>query len=662
MPGLDIAPDQRSIASTTAKSDGRARCARRPAAFARPDAPLPSAAAMSFPHPFCPCISACAPHPQPQLTRGPRTIALTVFTICRSANEDEDTGPDTDDSSPSQEVSTDDPSDAVPVVTAARAAKASSPGDGSAADLAGVHGAAAAVTGAPPPIPDASASEGRHPSTMSLSLMHACSSCRAAKTACTDHRPCTRCVRMGVECTSDGGPRKRACRACHAAKVACGTLFTEPCQRCARLGLECVPRGPPLSVGARRKRQRASNITHHAIMLDGVAQVPHAGQIADGSGAPATYTTIGPDGSQTILHGAKGGSVQMQMMPLSGGTFAFMPVLASSAAHPPASAPQAFTVQTNIGTAPYLVAPTQQFVTAADGTIIVVDGGGGSGSVHAAAPFPTSPGAAAAACTLAAGCGGAASATFAQPACEPFGRATPSATQHVTGGAAAAPVSPPAPTNMLSVASSLLDLCGASAPGDEGDPGAIVPAAASGGGGAAAAGCAGHGEPSPPLQPMPAASWPAVTAGSVILPQTAVGGAPVVAAQQVGHAPPHGAQYYTGHPQAAGAVQAVGYSTATMALQHVTHCAPPTHFAQAAPHPHRQPPPAYCCESSSAAAADSLSAMTATRADVPLSTPLPTVPSATMIHICDSLNPSRGSSQPSASAAMAAPPRGGAGE
>ena len=92
-----------------------------------------------------------------------------------------------------------------------------------------------------------------------LSLLHACTHCRASKTACADERPCARCRRLGLECsTDDGQPRKRACKSCHAAKVACGTLFTEKCNRCRRLGLECVPRDPPGQPGQRRRRQRSS--------------------------------------------------------------------------------------------------------------------------------------------------------------------------------------------------------------------------------------------------------------------------------------------------------------------------------------------------------------------------------------------------------------------
>ena len=90
-----------------------------------------------------------------------------------------------------------------------------------------------------------------------LSLLHACLHCRASKTACTDQRPCTRCRRLGLECSLDlGQPRKRACRCCHSAKVACGASFTDACPRCKRLGLECVPRDPPVQ-GPRRKRVRA---------------------------------------------------------------------------------------------------------------------------------------------------------------------------------------------------------------------------------------------------------------------------------------------------------------------------------------------------------------------------------------------------------------------
>ena len=88
--------------------------------------------------------------------------------------------------------------------------------------------------------------DGARKSDHSLSMLHACVHCRASKTACADERPCARCRRLGLECTSDAGePRKRACRACHAAKVACGALFSDSCNRCRRLGLECVPREMP---------------------------------------------------------------------------------------------------------------------------------------------------------------------------------------------------------------------------------------------------------------------------------------------------------------------------------------------------------------------------------------------------------------------------------
>jgi len=100
-----------------------------------------------------------------------------------------------------------------------------------------------------------------------LSLLHACVHCRASKTACTDQRPCTRCRRLGLECSSDRGElRKRACKSCHSAKVACGgSGVGEACPRCKRLGLECVPRDLP-SQGPRRKRVRAELVQAHATL------------------------------------------------------------------------------------------------------------------------------------------------------------------------------------------------------------------------------------------------------------------------------------------------------------------------------------------------------------------------------------------------------------
>ena len=57
-------------------------------------------------------------------------------------------------------------------------------------------------------------------------LHHSCEQCRAAKTACTDTRPCARCVRLHMECTSVcDQPRKRACVACRKAKVTCDMVI-----------------------------------------------------------------------------------------------------------------------------------------------------------------------------------------------------------------------------------------------------------------------------------------------------------------------------------------------------------------------------------------------------------------------------------------------------
>jgi hypothetical protein len=91
-----------------------------------------------------------------------------------------------------------------------------------------------------------------------LVQLHACLHCRASKTACTDVRPCTRCCRLGLDCSSDRDqPRKRACKSCHAAKVACGTDFTDgACNRCRRLGHACVPRDSQSVTRSVRQRRR----------------------------------------------------------------------------------------------------------------------------------------------------------------------------------------------------------------------------------------------------------------------------------------------------------------------------------------------------------------------------------------------------------------------
>jgi len=89
-------------------------------------------------------------------------------------------------------------------------------------------------------------------------VLHACVHCHASKTACTDCRPCGRCVRLGIECLSDRDePRKRACKGCHAGKVACKFRDgAERCNRCERLGIPCIPRSTPLPAEGARKRRR----------------------------------------------------------------------------------------------------------------------------------------------------------------------------------------------------------------------------------------------------------------------------------------------------------------------------------------------------------------------------------------------------------------------
>lgn len=94
-----------------------------------------------------------------------------------------------------------------------------------------------------------------------LSVMHACMHCRAAKTACTDERPCKRCTRLGLECSAyRDEPRKRACVGCHSAKVSCSVKDdgSDTCARCRRLGITCVPRDNATirGVGVRKKRQK----------------------------------------------------------------------------------------------------------------------------------------------------------------------------------------------------------------------------------------------------------------------------------------------------------------------------------------------------------------------------------------------------------------------
>ena len=99
-----------------------------------------------------------------------------------------------------------------------------------------------------------------------LSVLHACVHCHASKTACTDRRPCDRCIRLGLVCSSARDqPRKRACKGCHVGKVACEwDPGMDKCKRCKRLGIACEPRTLPESVGA-HKRRRASAATGQVI-------------------------------------------------------------------------------------------------------------------------------------------------------------------------------------------------------------------------------------------------------------------------------------------------------------------------------------------------------------------------------------------------------------
>merc|ERR1712087_917701 len=65
-----------------------------------------------------------------------------------------------------------------------------------------------------------------------LSVLHACCHCHASKTACSDFRPCHRCVRLGLTCSSNlDQPRKRACMSCHSGKVACEFIESDTCNR-----------------------------------------------------------------------------------------------------------------------------------------------------------------------------------------------------------------------------------------------------------------------------------------------------------------------------------------------------------------------------------------------------------------------------------------------
>jgi len=70
--------------------------------------------------------------------------------------------------------------------------------------------------------------------------LHACKNCQKAKTACTDQRPCARCVRLGLTCDGDQKAVRRACANCKRAKVRCNLGDGHPCGRCVRLKLECT--------------------------------------------------------------------------------------------------------------------------------------------------------------------------------------------------------------------------------------------------------------------------------------------------------------------------------------------------------------------------------------------------------------------------------------
>ncbi|KAL3906010.1 MAG: hypothetical protein SGPRY_010704, partial [Prymnesium sp.] len=99
------------------------------------------------------------------------------------------------------------------------------------------------------------------PPLLDLTLLHACTHCRASKTACTDSRPCLRCSRLNLPCAYMDKPRKRACVSCHGNKVACDLHLSGqgPCSRCKRLASSCVPR-EQIRQRATRKRRRRGEI------------------------------------------------------------------------------------------------------------------------------------------------------------------------------------------------------------------------------------------------------------------------------------------------------------------------------------------------------------------------------------------------------------------
>mmetsp|Transcript_55047 Transcript_55047/g.109272 ORF Transcript_55047/g.109272 Transcript_55047/m.109272 type:complete len:641 (-) Transcript_55047:263-2185(-) len=82
--------------------------------------------------------------------------------------------------------------------------------------------------------------------TEGIPKLHACKNCQRAKTACSDHRPCQRCVRLGVPCDGDMRAVKRACAACKKSKVKCDLddRHPNPCSRCTRLSVPCTPHLP----------------------------------------------------------------------------------------------------------------------------------------------------------------------------------------------------------------------------------------------------------------------------------------------------------------------------------------------------------------------------------------------------------------------------------
>jgi hypothetical protein len=85
--------------------------------------------------------------------------------------------------------------------------------------------------------------------------LHACKACVAAKTGCSDVRPCLRCAKMGLDCDDHAKTVKRSCTACKKAKAKCNldTESGQPCSRCAKSGGQCVPYIAPPSHKPRKK-------------------------------------------------------------------------------------------------------------------------------------------------------------------------------------------------------------------------------------------------------------------------------------------------------------------------------------------------------------------------------------------------------------------------